>query len=73
MRQPNAMGRLQVTSIQGTSAAPILRRSHHTTGNIIVNAQYIVISHNDSVIAEADTLYGISMNEGISKVTSLKI
>ncbi|HIH10876.1 TPA: AAA family ATPase [Candidatus Woesearchaeota archaeon] len=36
-------------------------------------AQYIVISHNDSVIAEADTLYGISMQEGISKVTSLKI
>lgn len=37
------------------------------------NAQYIVISHNDSVIAEADNLYGISMDEGISKVTSLKI
>jgi chromosome segregation protein len=37
-------------------------------------AQYIVISHNDSVISEADTLFGISMNEhGISKVTSLKI
>lgn len=38
------------------------------------NAQYIVISHNDSVISEADTLFGVSMNEhGISKVTSLKI
>jgi len=36
-------------------------------------AQYIVISHNDSIISEADTLYGISMNEGVSKVTSLKI
>ncbi|MEK6937684.1 MAG: AAA family ATPase [Nanoarchaeota archaeon] len=37
-------------------------------------AQYIVISHNDSLISEADTLFGISMNEdGISKVTSLKI
>jgi chromosome segregation protein len=37
-------------------------------------AQYIVISHNDSVISEADTLFGVSMNEhGISKVTSLKI
>jgi chromosome segregation protein len=37
-------------------------------------AQYIVISHNDSVISEADHLYGVSMNEhGISKVTSLKI
>lgn len=37
-------------------------------------AQYIIISHNDAVISEADTLYGVSMNEhGISKVTSLKI
>jgi len=37
-------------------------------------AQYIVISHNDGVIAEADTLYGVSMNEhGMSKLTSLKL
>jgi len=37
-------------------------------------AQYIMISHNDSVISEADTLYGVSMDDdGISKVTSLKI
>ncbi|MFH1072346.1 MAG: chromosome segregation protein SMC [Nanoarchaeota archaeon] len=37
-------------------------------------AQYIMISHNDSVISSADTLYGVSMNEhGISKITSLKI
>jgi len=37
-------------------------------------AQYIVISHNDSIISEADNLYGISMDEhGVSKVTSLKI
>lgn len=37
-------------------------------------AQYIIISHNDAVISEADNLYGISMNEhGISKVVSLKI
>ena len=37
-------------------------------------AQYIVISHNDAVISEADCLYGVSMNEhGISKVTTLKI
>ncbi|MFA6073392.1 MAG: chromosome segregation protein SMC [Candidatus Woesearchaeota archaeon] len=37
-------------------------------------AQYIMISHNDNVITEATTLYGISMNEhGESKVTSLKI
>ncbi len=37
-------------------------------------AQYIMISHNDGIISEADTLYGISMNEdGISKAISLKI
>jgi len=36
-------------------------------------AQYILISHNDAVISEADTLFGVSMTDGISKVTSLKI
>lgn len=36
-------------------------------------AQYIVISHNDALISEADTLYGVSMKDGVSKVTSLKI
>jgi len=37
-------------------------------------AQYIIISHNDAIISEADGLYGVSMNEhGESKVTSLKI
>ena len=37
-------------------------------------AQYIVISHNDAVISEADNLYGVSMNEhGMTKVTSLKL
>ena len=37
-------------------------------------AQYIVISHNDNVITEGDSLFGISMNEhGMSNVVSLKI
>jgi len=37
-------------------------------------AQYVIISHNDAVISEADTLYGVSMNEhGMSQVVSLKI
>ena len=36
-------------------------------------AQYVVISHNDAIISEADTLFGVSMTDGISKVTSLKI
>lgn len=36
--------------------------------------QYIVISHNDGVISEAEKLYGVSMNEhGMSKITTLKI
>jgi chromosome segregation protein len=37
-------------------------------------AQYIVISHNDNVIAEGDTLYGVSMDaeRGISNVVSLR-
>jgi chromosome segregation protein len=38
------------------------------------NAQYVVISHNDSMISEADNLYGVSMDENqVSKVTSLKV
>ena len=36
-------------------------------------AQYIVISHNDQVITEADQIYGISMQQGISKIVSLKV
>ncbi len=37
-------------------------------------AQYIIISHNDSIISEADSLYGVSMDEhGMSKVVSLKV
>jgi len=36
-------------------------------------SQYIVISHNDSIISEAETLYGVTMQEGISKVVSLKV
>ena len=37
-------------------------------------AQYIVISHNDSVITEADNLYGVSVDEhGVSNVVSMKL
>jgi chromosome segregation protein len=37
-------------------------------------AQYIMVSHNDNVINEADLLYGISMNEhGISNIVSLRV
>jgi|TARA_B100001971_G_scaffold204481_1_gene220681 chromosome segregation protein len=38
------------------------------------NAQYLIMSHNDSVISEADSLYGVSMNEhGISQIMSLRV
>jgi len=37
------------------------------------DAQYIVISHNDAVISEAEQIYGVSMQDGISKIVSLKI
>ena len=36
-------------------------------------AQYVVISHNDSIISEADQVYGVSMQKGISQVISLKV
>lgn len=39
----------------------------------IRTGQYIVITHNDAVISESTTLYGISMQEGVSKIISLKL
>jgi len=37
-------------------------------------AQYLIISHNDALISEADNLYGVSMDEhSTSNVVSLKI
>lgn len=37
-------------------------------------AQYIVISHNDAIISEADNLYGVSMDQhSASNVVSLKV
>jgi len=35
--------------------------------------QYIVITHNDEVISNATSLFGVSMHDGISKIISLKI
>ncbi|MBI2549729.1 chromosome segregation protein SMC [Candidatus Woesearchaeota archaeon] len=37
-------------------------------------AQYIIISHNDALMAEGEILYGVSMDEhGMSNVVSLKV
>ena len=36
-------------------------------------AQYIVVSHNDQIISEANQVYGVSMQDGIYKVVSLKV
>jgi len=35
--------------------------------------QYIIVSHNDEVISNATNVYGVSMHDGISKITSLKV
>ncbi|MCR4284828.1 MAG: chromosome segregation protein SMC [archaeon] len=35
--------------------------------------QYIIITHNDTLISEATNLYGVSMQENISKIVSLKV
>jgi chromosome segregation protein len=44
-----------------------LIKKYMTTG------QYIVITHNDTLISEASNLYGVSMQENISKIVSLKV
>lgn len=35
--------------------------------------QYIVITHNDEIMSSATNLYGVSMQDGISKVITVKI
>ncbi|MFH1501062.1 MAG: AAA family ATPase, partial [archaeon] len=35
--------------------------------------QYIIITHNDIIITESNVLYGISMQDGISKILSLEV
>ncbi|MBI2630460.1 chromosome segregation protein SMC [Candidatus Pacearchaeota archaeon] len=35
--------------------------------------QYIIVTHNDAIITESSILYGVSMQEGISKILSLQI
>ena len=35
--------------------------------------QYIIVTHNDAIITESSLLYGVSMQDGISKILSLEI
>lgn len=35
--------------------------------------QYIIITHNDAIITESNLLYGVSMQEGLSKILSLEV
>jgi len=45
----------------------VLLKKYMTVG------QYIVITHNDAIISESALLYGVSMQEGISKLIGLKV
>jgi len=45
----------------------MLLRKHMKEG------QYLMITHNDALISESSTIYGVSMQEGISKVLSLEV
>ena len=44
-----------------------LIKKYMTTG------QYLIITHNDTLISEATNLYGVSMQENMSKIISLKV
>lgn len=39
----------------------------------MTGGQYIVVTHNDAIITDSTTLYGVSMHEGVSKILSLKL
>lgn len=39
----------------------------------MTSGQYIIVTHNDTLISEATNLYGVSMQENISKIISLKV
>ena len=57
--------------------AALDKRNSERLANLLkrymAKGQYIVISHNDEVINQASTLYGVSMHDGLSKVVSLKV
>lgn len=39
----------------------------------MTSGQYLIVTHNDTLISEASNLYGVSMQDNISKIISLKV
>jgi chromosome segregation protein len=37
------------------------------------SAQYLLISHNDALVTGAECIYGVTMQDGISKIVSIKV
>lgn len=52
---------------RNTELLAALIKKYMTTG------QYIVITHNDTLMSGAKNLYGVSMQDSISKIVSLKV
>ena len=49
-------------------------RIAHLLRKYMKEGQYIIITHNDALISESsNVLYGVSMQEGISKILSLEV
>lgn len=56
--------------------AALDKRNSEKLSNLIAQekkSQYIIVTHNEVMINRADVLYGTSMQEGITKIVSLKL
>lgn len=57
--------------------AALDKRNSERLANLIKRymktGQYIIVTHNDAIITESTTLYGVSMQEGVSKILSLEV
>ncbi len=57
--------------------AALDKRNSQRLGELLTKymqkGQYIIITHNDEVISNATSLYGVSMHDGVSKIISLEI
>ncbi len=52
---------------------PNTRKAADLIKNYSKNAQFIVITHNDTTIQSADTVYGCSMTDGESQIIAIKM